>query len=63
LIAAFLVIVSGWMIDSWHDPREPWAGPVVTACWSMAFLLSAGSPLLGYWLSRRKATRGPPPLQ
>ena len=30
LIALFLLIVSGWMIDSWHDPKEPLAGPIVT---------------------------------
>ena len=26
LIALFLFIAFGWVLDSWHDPREPWAG-------------------------------------
>jgi hypothetical protein len=30
----------------------------VTALWSIAFVLSAGSPLLAYWLRRRKASEG-----
>jgi biotin transporter BioY len=55
LIAVFLVIVFGWILDSWHDPREPWAGPIVTTLWSIAFLLSAGAPVLAYWLKRRQA--------
>lgn len=55
LIAVFLVIVSGWMIDSWHDPKEPWAGPIVTTLWSIAFVLAAGAPILAYSLSRRNA--------
>jgi hypothetical protein len=55
LIAVFLVIVFGWILDSWHDPREPWAGPIMTTFWSVAFVLSAGAPILAYWLKRRKA--------
>ena len=58
LIAAFLVIVFGWVIDSWNDPREPWAGPIVTTVWLIAFGLSAGAPILAYWLSRRRAAPG-----
>lgn len=54
LIALFLLIVAGWVIDSWHDP-VPWTGPIVTAFWSIGFVLSAGSPLLAYRLSRRNS--------
>jgi hypothetical protein len=56
LIALFLVIVFGWILDSWYDPRDPWAGPIVTTCWSIGFLLSAGAPALAYWLKRRTAS-------
>jgi hypothetical protein len=31
LIALFLVIVFGWILDSWHDARVPWAGPIMTS--------------------------------
>ena len=55
LIAVFLMIVFGWILDSWHDPREPWAGPIVTTLWSIGFVLSAGAPILAYWLKRRQA--------
>ena len=58
LIALFLLIVSGWIVDSWHDPRDPWAGPIVTTVWGLAFLLSAGAPILAYRLSRRRAPAG-----
>ena len=57
LIAVFLLIVAGWVIDSWHDP-QPWTGPFVTAFWSIGFVLSAGSPLLVYRLSRRDSAAG-----
>jgi hypothetical protein len=57
LIALFLVIVAGWMLDSWHD-RDPWAGPVVTTFWGIGLLLSAGAPIVGYRLARRGATPG-----
>jgi hypothetical protein len=58
LIALFLFIAFGWVIDSWHDPREPWAGPIVTTLWSIAFVSSAGAPILAYWLKRRHAAPG-----
>jgi hypothetical protein len=58
LIALFLVIVFGWILDSWHDPRDPWAGPIVTTFWLLAFVLSAGAPVLAYRLSRRQAPPG-----
>ena len=48
----------GWILDSWHDPRDRWAGPIVTTCWSIAFLLSSGAPVLAYWLGRKRASRG-----
>jgi hypothetical protein len=53
-IALFLIIVFGWILDSWHD-RDPWAGPISTALWSISFALSAGAPLAAYWLHRRKS--------
>lgn len=58
LIAIFLVIVFGYVLDSWHDPRDAWAGPIVTSVWAVAFALAAGAPILGYWLNRRAATAG-----
>jgi hypothetical protein len=58
LIALFLFIAFGRVLDSWHDPREPWAGPIVTTLWSIAFVSSAGAPILGYWLKRRNAEPG-----
>jgi hypothetical protein len=58
LIALFLLVVFGFVLDSWHDPREPLAGPIVTTLWSIAFVSSAGAPILGYWLKRRKAAPG-----
>jgi hypothetical protein len=58
LIAGFLVIVFGWILDSWHDPRDPLAGPIVTTIWSIALLMSAGAPILAYRLRRRNAAPG-----
>jgi hypothetical protein len=54
LMVGLLVIVSGWIIDSWHD-RDPWAGPVVTTFWAAALIVSAGGPILAYVLRRRAA--------
>jgi hypothetical protein len=54
LMVSLLIIVSGWIIDSWHD-RDPWAGPVVTTFWAAALILSAGGPILAYVLRRRAA--------
>ena len=53
LIALFLILVFGWIVDSWHDPKGAWVGIAATAFWLLAFLLSAGAPLLGYVLKRR----------
>ena len=30
----------------------------MTTCWSIAFLLSSGAPILAYWLRRNNASRG-----
>jgi hypothetical protein len=57
LIALLLMIVAGWVMDSWHD-RDPWAGPVVTTFWAIAFVLSAGAPIVGYRMARRGARPG-----
>ena len=57
LIALLLVIVFGWILDSWHD-RDPWAGPIVTTLWFIALVLSAGAPILAYRFSRRGGAPG-----
>ena len=56
LMALLLVVVFGFVLDSWHDPRDPWAGPVVTLFWTMAFVASVGAPWLAFRLRRRNAT-------
>lgn len=56
LFALFLILVCGWIIDSWHDPNGVWVGISVTAMWLAAFVLSAGAPVLGRVLKRRGAT-------
>jgi hypothetical protein len=58
LLALFLLLVFGWVLDSWHDPNGSWVGVSVTTFWLIAFMLSAGAPLLGYWLSRRRSAPG-----
>jgi hypothetical protein len=57
LMAAFLLLVSGWIVDSWNDP-VPWTGPIVTTIWTCAFAICAGAPLVARWLRRRQATPG-----
>jgi hypothetical protein len=57
VIALFLIVVFGWVLDSWHD-RDPWAGPLVTTFWGLGLLLSAGAPVLAYWFNRRHASPG-----
>ena len=57
LIAIFLAIVFGYVLDSWHDPHA-WAGPIVTSVWAVAFALSAGAPILAYVLHRRATPAG-----
>lgn len=55
LIALLLIVVFGWILDSWHD-RDPWAGPVVTTLWTLSLLLAAGAPIAAYRFSRRTGT-------
>jgi hypothetical protein len=57
LMAAFLLLVFGWILDSWKDP-VPWTGPIVTTVWTIAFVMSAGAPLVARWLRRRQASYG-----
>jgi len=57
LMVGLLIIVFGWIADSWHD-RNPWAGPVVTTFWAGALILSAAGPILAYVLRRRAAPPG-----
>jgi hypothetical protein len=52
------LIVSGRILDSRHDPREPWAGPTVTSLWFIAFVLFARPAIMAYRLSRRNAALG-----
>jgi hypothetical protein len=54
LIALFLVLVFGWIVDSWHDPKGVWVGLAVTSTWVFAFGLSVTAPLVGLRLSRRR---------
>src|SRR4029453_12864787 len=55
LLALFLLLVFGYVLDSWHDPKGAWVGFAITICWLMAFVPSAAAPLLGYFLSRRRS--------
>jgi hypothetical protein len=38
VLMAFLLLVSGWMLDSWNDP-VPWTGALVTTIWTIAFVI------------------------
>jgi hypothetical protein len=58
LIALFLLLVFGFIMDSWHDPNGAWVGVTVTMLWFIAFALSAGAPILAYWLTRRQSPPG-----
>jgi hypothetical protein len=58
ILAVSLLIVVGWVIDSWQDKRVPYVGLIVTGGWLLAFLFAAGSPLLAYGLRRRNANPG-----
>lgn len=53
LLALFLLLVFGWIIDSWHDPKGAWVGISVTAVWLITFAALAGAPLLA-WRQKRK---------
>jgi hypothetical protein len=55
ILVLFLILVFGWVIDSWHDTRVAYAGAIVTGAWLVAILFVAGAPILAYGLHRRKA--------
>ena len=55
LLALFLLLVFGWVIDSWHDPKGAWVGFAVTAAWLIAFVPSVAAPLIGYRLNSRQS--------
>ena len=55
LLALFLLLVFGYVMDSWHDPKGAWVGIVVTTSWLGAFVLSAGAAPLGFRLTRRQS--------
>jgi hypothetical protein len=58
LLALFLLLVFGYVVDSWDDPNGTWVGYVVTTVWLIAFVLCAGAPIWGYRLSRSSPTPG-----
>jgi hypothetical protein len=58
LLALFLILVFGYVMDSWHDPQGAWVGFAVTAAWLIAFVLSAGAPIAGSLLNRRRSPPG-----
>ena len=55
LLALFLLLVFGWVLDSWHDPNGAWVGIVVTTVWLSAFRAAAGAAPLAYRLTRRQS--------
>ena len=58
LLALFLLLVFGYVLDSWHDPQGRWVGVAVTSAWLISFVLSAGGAIVGYTLHRRRSTPG-----
>jgi hypothetical protein len=58
LMALFLLLVFGWIMDSWHDPNGAWVGVVVTTLWLLAFISTAGAAALGLRLRHRRAPPG-----
>ena len=58
LLALFLLLVFGWIVDSWHDPKGAWVGVSVTAAWLISFAAVAGAPLLAWRQKRRSASLG-----
>ena len=52
------LLVSAGSLTEWHDPNGAGVGVTVTMLWFFAFALSAGAPLLAYWLTRRRSTPG-----
>src|SRR5262245_60400308 len=55
IVALLLLLVFGFVLDSWHDPNGAWVGVVVTGSWALAFLGCAGAPGLAWWLRRRNS--------
>jgi hypothetical protein len=58
VLALFLLLVFGYVIDSWQDPKGAWVGIAVTSLWVLAFALAAGAAPLGYRLARRQSAPG-----
>jgi hypothetical protein len=58
LLALFLLLVSGYVMDSWHDSKGAWVGIVVTSVWVAAFAIAAGAAPLGYRLASRQSAPG-----
>ena len=56
LLALFLLVVSGWIIDSWHDPQGLRVSVPVTTIWLVAFAALAGAPILAWRQKRRGAS-------
>jgi hypothetical protein len=54
-MAILLVVVLGFVLDSWHDPNGRWVGVVVTSMWALAFAGCAAAPGLAFWLRRHNA--------
>jgi amino acid transporter len=57
-LALFLLLVFGFVIDSWQDPNGRWVGVVVTTAWLIAFVLCGGAPILAYRMSRSSPRPG-----
>lgn len=57
ILVFFLLLVSGWVVDSWQDTRVPYTGLIVTGAWLVALLFVAGAPILAYGLHRRGGKR------
>jgi hypothetical protein len=55
VLALFLLLMFGFIIDSWDDPKGAWVGLVVTALWLVAFVTCGAAPILGYRLSRQSS--------
>jgi hypothetical protein len=58
LLALLLLLVFGYVMDSWHDPKGAWVGIVVTSVWAVSFALAAGAAPLGYRLARQQSAPG-----
>jgi hypothetical protein len=58
LMALLLLLVFGWIMDSWHDPNGAWVGVVVTTLWLLAFISTTGAAGLGLRLRHRRVPPG-----